>query len=80
DVVYRFYDTRVPEHVHSRPDFERWRREVEARDPNALRLIREHLVTETPDDAAFPRCAMRPAPRTARRSQGRREVGGWHPQ
>jgi ATP-dependent helicase HrpA len=54
DAVYRFYDARVPERVHSRPDFERWRREVEARDPSALRLKREHLVAETSDDAAFP--------------------------
>ena len=55
DAVYRFYDARVPPGVHSRPDFERWRREAERRDAAVLHLRREHLITETPDDAAFPR-------------------------
>ena len=53
--MYGFYDARVPARVHSRPDFERWRREAERRDASALELRFEHLVTETPDDAAFPR-------------------------
>jgi len=55
EAVYRFYDQRLPEGVHSRPDFERWRREAERRDPRALLLQRVHLITEEPDDAAFPR-------------------------
>ncbi len=54
DAVYRFYDGRVPPGVHSRPDFERWRREVERRQPALLHLQRTDLVAETPDDAAFP--------------------------
>jgi ATP-dependent helicase HrpA len=55
DALYRFYDERVPASVHSRPDFERWRREAERRDPGALCISRDRLVTETPDDVAFPR-------------------------
>lgn len=55
DALYRFYDERVPTSVHSRPDFERWRREAERRDAAVLRITRDRLVTETPDDAAFPR-------------------------
>ena len=55
DALYRFYDERVPASVHSRPDFERWRREAERRDPGALCISRDRLVTETPDDFAFPR-------------------------
>jgi ATP-dependent helicase HrpA len=55
DAVYRFYDERVPASVHSRPDFERWRREAERRDPAVLRITRDRLITETPDDTAFPR-------------------------
>ena len=55
DALYRFYDERIPASVHSRPDFERWRREAERRDPGILRITRDRLVTETPDDHAFPR-------------------------
>ena len=55
EAAYAFYDARVPAGVHSRPDFERWRRQAESRDPQVLRMRRVDLVTDVVDDASFPR-------------------------
>ena len=36
DQRFRFYDELIPKQVHSAPSFERWRMQVEARDPDRL--------------------------------------------
>jgi len=58
--AYAFYDARVPAQVHSRPDFERWRRQAEARQPGLLLMQRSDLVTDVADDEAFPRQLVTP--------------------
>jgi ATP-dependent helicase HrpA len=56
---FRFYAERVPEHVHSLPEFEKWRREAERSDPRILcmdpaQLFRvstgEDLATAYPEE------------------------------
>jgi len=54
--VFEFFDRRVPAEVHSGPSFERWRRQVEAREPKLLWMRPQDVVGEwqVPDPAAFP--------------------------
>jgi ATP-dependent helicase HrpA len=61
EAAYAFYDARVPATVHSRPDFERWRKQAEIRNPGLLRMERSDLVTDVADDEAFPRRLVTPA-------------------
>ena len=56
DDVYAFYDARVPADVVDMRRLERWRRAIEATQPDALVLTREVLLhrTVTVDDEDFP--------------------------
>jgi len=44
DLIHAFYDERIPEGIHNGADFEKWRKEAEARDPKRLYLKREDLM------------------------------------
>src|SRR5215470_3040520 len=44
EAMVAFYAERVPQDVHSRATLERWRREVETKDPKALYMTREALM------------------------------------
>jgi len=55
EVVYRFYDTRLPPSVYDRGTFEAWRRRIERRTPKQLWMERELLLLEEPDDATVER-------------------------
>ncbi len=44
DAIAAFYAERIPEGVHTRVAFERWRESVERKDPRALFLTREALM------------------------------------
>ena len=46
---FAFFDARVPADVHSLPSFERWRRKVEARDPQRLFMAEADLLAGEPD-------------------------------
>jgi len=54
--VFDFFERRVPPEVHSGPSFERWRRQVEAREPKLLWMRAQDVVGEwlVPDRDAFP--------------------------
>ena len=55
--AYRFYDARVPAHVHSTPAFEQWRRDSERNNPSLLQMREEDLLRESvtrPDPKMFP--------------------------
>jgi ATP-dependent helicase HrpA len=53
--LYRFFDDRVPEDIHTSAAFEKWLREAEAKSPRLLHLRREDLLKERGADAkAFP--------------------------
>ena len=57
EAAFRFYDERLPKHIHSMPSFESWRREVEARDPRHLVMREDDLLrdgAERVSDTAFP--------------------------
>ena len=54
-VLYRFFDERIPEDIHTGAAFEKWLREAEAKSPRLLHLRREDLLQERGADArAFP--------------------------
>ncbi len=54
--LHAFFDARVPEDIHNGADFERWRREAEAKSPRLLYLAREDLLEERgADSRAYPR-------------------------
>jgi ATP-dependent helicase HrpA len=44
ELIFRFYDQRVPEEVCSAAQFEAWRREAEASEPRLLFLSRDELM------------------------------------
>jgi ATP-dependent helicase HrpA len=44
ELIYAFYDSLVPEGIHSGADFDRWRRDAEAKNPKLLFLRREDLM------------------------------------
>ncbi|SFM26301.1 ATP-dependent helicase HrpA [Ectothiorhodospira mobilis] len=56
-VLYDFYDARLPAHVHDAAGFERWRQQAEAEDPHILYLDRDTLLQQQAPDLdaeAFP--------------------------
>ena len=57
EAAFRFYDERLPKHIHSMPSFESWRKEAEARDPRHLFMREDDLLrdgAERVSDASFP--------------------------
>ena len=44
ELICAFYESLVPEGIHNGADFDRWRREVEAKNPKLLFLKREDLM------------------------------------
>src|SRR6185503_9431335 len=50
EAIFAFYDRLVPAHVHSAVTFERWRKDLEAKDPRALFLRREDILLRDPSD------------------------------
>jgi ATP-dependent RNA helicase HrpA len=44
ELIFAFYDARVPEGMHNGADFEKWRKEAERADPKLLFLKREDLM------------------------------------
>jgi ATP-dependent helicase HrpA len=44
ELVFAWYDSRVPQGIHNGADFERWRKEAERADPKLLHLKREDLM------------------------------------
>ncbi|MBK8063803.1 MAG: ATP-dependent RNA helicase HrpA [Betaproteobacteria bacterium] len=44
ELIYAFYDSRVPEGIHNGADFEKWRKEAEQKEPKLLHLRREDLM------------------------------------
>jgi len=44
EVIYRFYDERIPAHVVNFAGFEHWRKEVEKKQPELLHIPRELLM------------------------------------
>ncbi len=44
ELIYAFYESLVPEGIHNGPDFDRWRREAEAKNPKLLFLKRDDLM------------------------------------
>ncbi len=44
ELIYAFYDARVPEGVTNGADFEKWRKEAERAEPKLLQLRREDLM------------------------------------
>ena len=58
EAAFAFYDERLPDDIHSTPSFERWRREVEAVDPERLRMRDTDLMrdgAQRVDALAYPR-------------------------
>lgn len=56
-VLFQFYDTRIPEEIYSGHGFERWRKQVEREQPKRLFVTREELTrgeAEGVDAAQFP--------------------------
>jgi ATP-dependent helicase HrpA len=45
-VLYDFYDARIPAEVHDAAAFERWRKQAERDDPEILKLSREALLQQ----------------------------------
>ena len=55
EVLYRWFDDRIPESIHNGAAFEKWRREAEAKSPRLLHLARTDLLDQRGADAAdFP--------------------------
>ncbi len=57
ELLYRFYDERIPQGICSGAAFERWRREAEALHPGLLELTRDFLMQHGADgitEARFP--------------------------
>src|SRR5258708_10122833 len=44
ELIYAFYESLVPEGIHNGPDFDRWPREAEAKNPKLLFLKRDDLM------------------------------------
>ncbi|HYS56695.1 MAG TPA: ATP-dependent RNA helicase HrpA [Burkholderiales bacterium] len=44
ELIHAFYERHVPEGIHNGADFDRWRREAEAKNPDLLFLKREDLM------------------------------------
>ena len=44
ELIFAFYDARVPAGIHNGADFEKWRKEAERADPKLLHLRREDLM------------------------------------
>ena len=44
ELIHAFYESLVPEGIHNGADFDRWRREAEAKNPKLLFLKREDLM------------------------------------
>jgi EAL domain-containing protein (putative c-di-GMP-specific phosphodiesterase class I) len=44
ELIYAFYDARVPEGIHNGADFDKWRKDAEREDPRLLFLAREDLM------------------------------------
>ncbi len=44
ELIFAFYDARVPQGIHNGADFEKWRREAERADPRLLYLRRADLM------------------------------------
>ncbi len=42
-VIYEYYDRRIPEGIYSTPDFERWLRKETAKNPKILHMLEEDL-------------------------------------
>ncbi|MEN6628226.1 MAG: ATP-dependent RNA helicase HrpA [Sulfuricella sp.] len=42
--IHAFYDARIPEGIHNGADFEKWRREAEAKDKRLLYMSRDDLM------------------------------------
>ena len=58
EAAFAFYHERLPDDIHSTPSFERWRREVEAVDPERLRMRDTDLMrdgAQRVDALAYPR-------------------------
>ena len=44
ELIYAFYDARVPEGIHNGADFDQWRKAAERENPKLLFLRREDLM------------------------------------
>lgn len=44
ELLYRFFDERIPAHVCSGPQFERWYKQASDKERDALELTRDHLM------------------------------------
>ena len=44
ELIYAFYDSRVPAGIHNGADFDQWRKEAERENPKLLHLSREDLM------------------------------------
>ncbi len=44
DVIYRFYDELIPEGIHNRHSFEKWRKKAEQQNPELLYMTRDLLM------------------------------------
>jgi ATP-dependent helicase HrpA len=52
DVLYEFYQARIPEHIYSQPAFEKWVKKTEQQAPetiDALKLTRDFLLKQSVD-------------------------------
>ncbi|SFB81859.1 ATP-dependent helicase HrpA [Marinospirillum celere] len=49
-VLYDFYDSRIPEDINKGASFESWRKQAEQEQPNLLFLTREALLARTADE------------------------------
>lgn len=55
EVLYQFYEDKIPPHIASRKAFEDWRSEIESQDPKFLFLTDQDVLTDTaPTTRAFP--------------------------
>ena len=44
ELIYAFYDSRIPQHIHNGATFEAWRRDAERLDPKLLHLKKDDLM------------------------------------
>ena len=47
--IYAFYDARIPQGIHNGADFDKWRREAEAKDKRLLFMSRDDLMRHGAD-------------------------------
>lgn len=52
EVLYQFYEERIPARVQSTPTFEKWRKEAEKREPYLLHLTQESLMKHKAESAS----------------------------